>query len=113
MKFAFVHAEKAYFPIAALCRLLGVSRQGYYAYATRPPSARTIADQQLGAHVQQLFKASEERYGSPRILGATARPSSTCFRARSSAGRWAPRCRRHSPWPRSTWPSAGAVPARA
>jgi putative transposase len=68
MKFAFVHAEKAYFPIAALCRLLGISRQGYYAYATRPPSARTIADQQLGTQVQQVFEASEERYGSPRVL---------------------------------------------
>jgi putative transposase len=68
MKFAFVHAEKAYFPIAALCRLLGISRQGYYAYATRPPSARMVADQQLGTQVQQLFEASDERYGSPRIL---------------------------------------------
>ena len=70
MKFAFVHAEKAYFPIAALCRLLGISRQGYYAYANRPPSVRTVADQQLGTRVQQVFEASEERYGSPRILKA-------------------------------------------
>jgi putative transposase len=70
MKFAFVHAEKAYFPIAALCRLLGISRQGYYAYATRPPSARTVVDQQLGTQVRQVFEASEERYGSPRILKA-------------------------------------------
>ena len=70
MKFAFVHAEKAYFPVAALCRLLGISRQGYYAYATRPPSARTVSDQQLGTRVQELFEASEERYGSPRVLRA-------------------------------------------
>jgi putative transposase len=70
MKFAFVHAQKAYFPIAALCRLLGISRQGYYAYATRPPSARTVSDQQLGTQVQQLFEASQERYGSPRMLRA-------------------------------------------
>jgi hypothetical protein len=70
MKFAFVHAEKAYFPVAALCRLLGISRQGYYAYATRPPSARTISDQQLGRRLQQLFESSEERYGSPRMLRA-------------------------------------------
>jgi transposase InsO family protein len=70
MRFAFVHAEKAYFPVAALCRLLRVSRQGYYAYATRPPSARVLSEQQLGARVQQLFEASEERYGSPRVLRA-------------------------------------------
>jgi hypothetical protein len=52
MKFAFIHAEKAFFPVAALCRLLGVSRPGYYAYATRPPSARTVSDQQLGVQVK-------------------------------------------------------------
>ena len=40
MRFAFIHAEKASFPIAAMCRLLGVTRQGYYAYAGRPASAR-------------------------------------------------------------------------
>ena len=42
MRFAFIHAEKASFPVAALCRLFGVSRQGYYAYAARP--AREPAD---------------------------------------------------------------------
>ena len=68
MKFAFIHAEKASFPVAALCRLLQVSRQGYYAYATRPPSARTVSDQQLGTQVQRLFEASDARYGSPRVL---------------------------------------------
>ena len=68
MKFAFIHAEKASFPVAALCRLLRVSRQGYYAYATRPPSARTVSDQQLGTQVQRLFEASDARYGSPRVL---------------------------------------------
>ena len=40
MKFAFIHAEKAFFPVTALCQLLCVSRQGYYAYAARSPSKR-------------------------------------------------------------------------
>src|SRR5258705_6336122 len=70
MKFAFVHAEKAYFPVAVLCRLLGVSRQGYYAYANRPPSQRVLSDQQLCTQVQQLFEQSDARYGSPRMLRA-------------------------------------------
>lgn len=30
MKFAFIHAEKALFPLAALCRIFGVTRAGYY-----------------------------------------------------------------------------------
>jgi transposase InsO family protein len=37
VRFAFIHAEKASFTISALCRVLDVSRQGYYAYAGRPP----------------------------------------------------------------------------
>jgi transposase InsO family protein len=70
VKFALVHAEKAFYPVAALCRLLGVSRQGYYAYAGRPPSARVVSDQKLSTDVQRLFEASGATYGSPRILRA-------------------------------------------
>src|SRR3984885_14296977 len=70
MKFAFVHAEKAYFPIAPLCRLLGVSRQGYYAYARRPPSQRVERDKALQERVQQVHADSRGTYGSPRVLAA-------------------------------------------
>ena len=41
MKFSFIHAEKAQLPVAALSRLLGVTRQGYYACAKRPLLSRT------------------------------------------------------------------------
>jgi putative transposase len=68
MKFAFIHAEKAQFSVAALCRVLGVSRQGYYAYAKRPPSARTLADAGLQERVRDAFEGSRQRYGSPRVL---------------------------------------------
>jgi putative transposase len=72
VKFALVHAgEKALYPVASLCRLLGVSRQGYYAYAHRPPpSARVVSDQKLSAQVQRLFEDSGATYGSPRVLRA-------------------------------------------
>ena len=45
MKFAFIAAEKAAFPVRVLCRTLEVSRAGFYAWHTRPPAARTLADQ--------------------------------------------------------------------
>ena len=73
MKFAFIHAEKAEFSIAALCRVLGVTRQGYYAYAKRPPSARTLNDAELQKRVREVFAESEGRYGSPRVLRALRR----------------------------------------
>jgi transposase InsO family protein len=68
MKFAFIRAEKAFFPVAALCRLLGVTRQGYYAFARRPPSSRVVSDRALQDRVQQVHAESRGTYGSPRVL---------------------------------------------
>ena len=68
MKFSFIHAQKASFPVAALCRLLGVSRQGYYAYAHRPPSPRVVAEAGLCEAIREVFNESGETYGSPRVL---------------------------------------------
>jgi putative transposase len=73
MKFAFIHEEKARFPVAALCRLLQVSRQGYYAFVTRPPSPRSSSEAALQEQVRQTFEASRQRYGSPRVLRALHR----------------------------------------
>ena len=70
MRFAFIHAEKASFPVAALCRLLGVTRQGYYAYANRPLSERLKRERALQACVQQVHAESRGTYGSPRVLAA-------------------------------------------
>jgi putative transposase len=70
MKFSFIHAEKANFPVAALCRLLGVSRQGYYAHVKRPLSARLKRDVALQKRVRQVYEDSRGTYGSPRIHAA-------------------------------------------
>ena len=68
MKFALIHAEKAFFPVAAQCRLLGVSRQGYYAFAKRQASKRTEDEAALCARIRKVHVDSQERYGSPRVL---------------------------------------------
>jgi hypothetical protein len=70
MKFAFIHAEKACFPIAAMCRLFGVSRQGYYAHAGRPTPERRPAELALRAEISRIHEESRGTYGSPRILAA-------------------------------------------
>ena len=67
MKFAFIAAEKASFPVRVLCRTLEVSRAGFYAWQTRPPAARTVADQRLGVEIQAIHAESRQRYGSPRV----------------------------------------------
>jgi len=66
MKFAFIAAEKA-FPVAAMCRVFGVSRQGYYAYLERQ-TAKQPAEVLLQAQVKQAFAEGRGAYGSPRVL---------------------------------------------
>jgi transposase InsO family protein len=66
--FGLIHAEKANFPIAAMCSALGVSSSGYYAFHSRPKARRKAEDEQLGAQVRTIHKESKERYGAPRIV---------------------------------------------
>ena len=54
MKFAFIAVEKATFPVGLLCRTLGVSRAGFYAWHGRSPAARSVADDRLGLEVAAI-----------------------------------------------------------
>jgi transposase InsO family protein len=67
VKFAFIAAEKATYPVRVLCRTLAVSRAGFYAWHTRPPASRTQQDQQLGVEVRAIHAECRQRYGSPRV----------------------------------------------
>jgi len=67
MKFAFIAAKEVAFPVVAMCRVLGVSRSGYYASANRPPSAHAKADGQLAVEIAAAHRRSRRRYGSPRV----------------------------------------------
>ncbi len=67
MKFAFIHAEKAFHSVSALCAILGVSRQGYYAWAAREPSQRLVEEQKLRGNIARVFDQSRGTYGSPRV----------------------------------------------
>ena len=68
MRFRFIEAEKAFYPIRLLCRCLAVSRSGYYAWRGRAPSARAQEDARLRVEVAASHSASRRTYGSPRIL---------------------------------------------
>jgi putative transposase len=66
-RFRFVEAEAAQFPVSLLCKTVGVTRQGFYAWKRRPPSARELADRELGERIRQIHSESEQIYGAPRI----------------------------------------------
>jgi len=51
-----------------MCRLLGVSPSGYYAWCHRPPSRRQIEDEKLTLEIKEWHARSRGTYGSPRIL---------------------------------------------
>ena len=67
MRFAFIATEKACYPVALMCRVLQVSRSGYYAWSKRPPAPRTRQDQTLALEVAAIHAESRGRYGSPRV----------------------------------------------
>ena len=67
MRFAFIHTEKAHFPVDWLCSALDVSRSGYYAWVQRPTSKRHAEDARLGAAIAKAHARSRGTYGSPRI----------------------------------------------
>lgn len=67
MRFAFIAAEKAQYPVRVLCSVLAVSRSGFYAWQRRAEPKRRAADRQLGVEVVAIHKRSRKTYGSPRI----------------------------------------------
>jgi putative transposase len=70
VKFAFILAEKACFATAFMCRHLGVSASGFYAWKTRPQSAHDVEDQRLKVLVREAHGLGRTYYGSPRIQRA-------------------------------------------
>jgi putative transposase len=65
--FGFVQAEKANHPITTLCRVLGVSRSGFHAWSTRPPSQRALDDLALIERIKEIHADNRGVYGSPRV----------------------------------------------
>jgi putative transposase len=62
-----VSENQASYPIATMCRLLGVSSSGYYAWRKRTPSRRARADAVLLPQIRAAHVASYGTYGAPRI----------------------------------------------
>jgi putative transposase len=65
--FRLIDAERANYPVAVLCRMLGVSKSGYYAWRSRPPSKRTREDYALTEKIHEVHRRSRETYGYLRV----------------------------------------------
>lgn len=67
MRYDFIEAHRTTWPIAIQCRVLAVSRSGYYEWRRRPLSERAKRRASLMVKVREVHAASRETYGSPRV----------------------------------------------
>ena len=65
--FRLIDAEKARFPVSMLCKVLKVSKSGYYAWRNRPPSKRSREDAALTERILEVHRGSRDTYGYPRV----------------------------------------------
>jgi putative transposase len=65
--YAFIQAQKANHRVSVMCRVLRVSKSGFYDWRDRAPSARARADASLLEKIVRIHRESRQTYGAPRI----------------------------------------------
>lgn len=68
MKYAFIAEHRGQFSVTTMCRVLGVSKSGFFASQERPPCTRALADRELVPIIARIFLASDSTYGRDRVL---------------------------------------------
>ena len=70
------------YPVVVLCRVLRVSRSGYYGWARRGASARARSDEALAAQIAAVHERSRRTYGAPRVHAELHAQGTCCARKR-------------------------------
>lgn len=79
MTFAWIEERRREYPVALMCRVLGVSRAGYYAWRTRPPSDTAQRRDQLADTIRTIHAEPRmNTYGSPRMVRELNARGVTC-----------------------------------
>ena len=82
MKFRFISKNHGTFKVGRMCRLLNVSRSGYYSWLKRPESRRSRQNKNLKAKILDIFKGNHRIYGAPRIHAELRSQGIRCGRHR-------------------------------
>lgn len=82
VKYAFIKAHRREFDTAVMCRLLDVSRSGFYEWLRKPLSDRAWEDQRLLGLIVAAYTASHGVYGAPRIFLDLREAGETCSKHR-------------------------------
>ena len=80
--YEFVEREKGQHAVVRLCRVLGVSPSGHWAWRKRVPSARAQADARLTERISAIPQSSRSTYGAPRIHAEVLTVGMHCGRKR-------------------------------
>lgn len=80
--FKLIDAEKASYPVSRLCRVLGVSRSGYYDWKDRPSSKRERENATLTEQIREVHERSRGIYGYPRVHAELRALGVRCSRKR-------------------------------
>jgi len=67
VKFLFIEGHRRMWPVGLICRVLEVTRGGYYAWRGRKPSPRQQRQEELAGKIRSVHQANRRVYGSPRI----------------------------------------------
>jgi putative transposase len=82
VKFFFMQNHREEFRVGMLCKVLGVSRSGFYDWCRRGPSERAQEDQVLAEEIQEIHRGSRRAYGSSRVHEALRLKGLACGRHR-------------------------------
>jgi hypothetical protein len=80
--FQFIEEHAVRYRVKSLCRVLDVSRSGFYEWRRRSPSRCQQANEQLVAQISEIHQQSRQTYGSPRIWHALRHRGISCSRKR-------------------------------
>ena len=82
MRYAFIDKEYHSHSVAVLCRVLHVSRSGYYAWRERPPSSRKQEDQQLLTEIHRVHREHRRACGALKTWKLLQREGIACGKHR-------------------------------
>ena len=78
MRYSFIQEHEELYPVSQLCRVMQVSRSGYYAWLKREPSQRQKEDVMFTEHIVGVFERSKHTYGRPRVHAALNQQGIAC-----------------------------------
>lgn len=82
MKYAFIRRHRHRFRVRSMCRVLAVSRSGFYDWLTRPASARSQDNRRLTEVIRRLHIANREAFGAEKTWRALKAQGYCCGRHR-------------------------------